>query len=172
MARPHVRGGSAYHLMARLFHLERRCNITFFFCERPILISPVWSNIHCQVYFSVVHKTERGIWKRRHYGCRHWRFGGDGRIWTPRLKVQCKGSVNANDRWKFHIPSRRWFSWIVWRRSGSEDIHFDPGQPRPRRITKQSSRRIRRVFFTSRHDSTLNDGEAKNDFWSISGDFI
>ena len=33
-----------------------------------------------------------------------------------------------------------------WMRSGSENIHLYPGQPRQRRRTK-SSRRIRRVFF-------------------------
>ena len=47
----------------------------------------------------------------------------------------------------FRIPSRRWNSQNFWRRSVSENIHLDPGQPRPRRRTKESSRRIRRVFF-------------------------
>ena len=35
----------------------------------------------------------------------------------------------------------------IWRRSGSENIHPSPGQPRPRRRTRYSSGRIRRVFF-------------------------
>ena len=35
----------------------------------------------------------------------------------------------------------------LWRRSGSENIHLDPGSPRPRRRTRKSSRRIRRIFF-------------------------
>ena len=35
----------------------------------------------------------------------------------------------------------------VWRRSGSENNHLNPGSPRPRRRTRQSSRRIRRIFF-------------------------
>ena len=33
-----------------------------------------------------------------------------------------------------------------WRRSGSENIHLNPGEPRQRRRTRYSSRRIRRVF--------------------------
>ena len=34
----------------------------------------------------------------------------------------------------------------VWRRSGSENNHLNPGSPRPRRRTRQSSMRIRRIF--------------------------
>ena len=50
----------------------------------------------------------------------------------------------------------------LWRRSASENILLNPGSPRPRRRTRNSARRIRR----------LTDAEAKNDFWSIKGDFI
>ena len=45
--------------------------------------------------------------ERRHFGRRHSRFGGEGRIRNPRQKDQCKGSVNAAKKWKLHIPSRR-----------------------------------------------------------------
>ena len=48
---------------------------------------------------------------------------------------------------KFHIPNRRWNRKTTWRRSVSENIHLNPGSPRPRRRTRKSSRRIRRVFF-------------------------
>ena len=34
------------------------------------------------------------------------------------------------------IFSRRWNSHSFWRRSGSENIHLNPGQPRPRRRTR------------------------------------
>ena len=37
---------------------------------------------------------------------------------------------------------------IFLRRSGSENIHLATGQPRPRRRTRKSCRRIRRVFNT------------------------
>ena len=50
---------------------------------------------------------------------------------------------------KLHFPSRRWNSQNFRRRSGSENIHFNPGSPRPRRRTRISSRRIRRVFFNT-----------------------
>ena len=39
--------------------------------------------------------------ERRHYDRRHWRIGGDGRIGTPHQKAQCKGRVNADERWQF-----------------------------------------------------------------------
>ena len=34
----------------------------------------------------------------------------------------------------------------IWRKPGSENIHLNPGPPRPRRRTRKSSRRIGRVF--------------------------
>ena len=36
----------------------------------------------------------------------------------------------------FHIPSRRWNSQNLWRRSGSESIHLNLGEPRQRRRTR------------------------------------
>ena len=84
---------------------------------------------------------------KRHNGCRHWGIGKDGRIWNPRIKTQCKGSVDTSEWWKVHIPNRRWNGKVLWRRSGSENIHFDPGKPRPRRRTRKPSKnRIRRIF--------------------------
>ena len=35
--------------------------------------------------------VRQGNLERKHYGRRHWRNGGDGLIWTPRQKAQCKG---------------------------------------------------------------------------------
>ena len=57
--------------------------------------------------------------------------------------------INANEKWKLHIPNRRWNSQTLRRRSGSENIHVNPGQPRPRRRTRKSSRKIRRFFTTT-----------------------
>ena len=53
--------------------------------------------------------------------------------------------------------------------SGSENIHLDPGLTRHRRRTKKFSRKMRRIIFNPFEDSSLYDGEARNDFWSISG---
>ena len=60
----------------------------------------------------------------------------------------------------------------------SENIHLNAGQRRPRRGTRNSSRRIKRVFFQptstiiKEDDSTLDDAEARNDFWSVFWDFV
>ena len=45
------------------------------------------------------------------------------------------------------MPNRRWNGKPFWRISGSENIHLNPGSPRPRRRTRKSSRRITRIFF-------------------------
>ena len=45
-----------------------------------------------------------------------------------------------------HIPGRRWNGKTIWRRSESENIHLSSRQPRHRRRTRKSSRRMRRVF--------------------------
>ena len=37
-------------------------------------------------------------------------IGGDGRMWTPRPKAPCKGSVDVTKKWKLHFPRRRWNS--------------------------------------------------------------
>ena len=49
----------------------------------------------------------------------------------------------------FDLPDRRWNSQIIPRRSGSEEIHRNPEQPRSRRRTRKSFRRIRRVSSTT-----------------------
>ena len=49
---------------------------------------------------------------------------------------------------KFSVPDRWWISQTIWRRSGSENNHLDPGQLWARRRTRKSSRRIRRVSTT------------------------
>ena len=36
----------------------------------------------------------------------------------------------------FIVPNRRWNSQNLWRRSGSENTHLNPGQPRQRRRTR------------------------------------
>ena len=99
--------------------------------------------------------------------------GPDGRIRIPRQKAQCKGSVNAHESEKFIFSLVDGTVKNFWRRSGSENIHLYLGQPRPRRRTRKSSRRIRRVFFnpTSRL-TVVYDGEARNDFWSMSGNHL
>ena len=75
---------------------------------------------------------------------------------------------------QFYLPCRRWNSQNPWRRLTSENIDLNSGSSRTRRRTINSSSRIGRTPSPSPHqdDSTQDDAEAKNDFWSTSGDFI
>ena len=56
------------------------------------------------------------------------------------------------------FSSRGWNGKTLWRRSGSENIHLDPGSPRPRGRTRQSSRRIRQTLFSNPISRRLNTG--------------
>ena len=74
--------------------------ISPYLCERPFDTTSVW--------FKSLARYIPGLWvargwnlERRHCIRRHWRIGGDRRIWTPRQKAQCKGSVNADEGWQF-----------------------------------------------------------------------
>ena len=69
---------------------------------------------------------------------------------------------------------RRWNSQNQWRRSTSETIHLGPGSSRTRRGTRSSSSESDGLSSPTplQDDSTRDDAEAQNDFWSITGDFI
>ena len=70
------------------------------------------------------------------------------------------------------FSSRRKTNQICWRRSGTENIHLDTGTPNSRRMSK-------RDFLGESdgspppppQDSSSCVGEARNDFWSISGNY-
>ena len=64
-------------------------------------------------------------------------------------RLNAKEVLTPKNWWTFYVSDRRWNSQIIWRRSGSENIHLNQGQPAPRRRTRKSSRRIRRVFTTT-----------------------
>ena len=85
---------------------------------------------------------------------------GDGHIRTPRQKAQCKGSVNADERWQFDFPSRRWNSESLWRRerekSTSENILLNQESSWTRRGTRSFSRRIRRTLSSKPSSRRLN----------------
>ena len=124
-----------------------------------------WEKLFCarSQFFSCPLDAEN--LERRHLGRRHWGIGIDGRIWNLCKNVQCKGSVNAHVMWKYHIPNRKWnnqvlrTSTLIWYNPdrGGEQEHLlgklDGSPPQ-------------------HQDSSWHDGEAGNDFWSISGNFI
>ena len=73
---------------------------------------------------------------------------------------------------EYHLTAQ--YSKNLWRRSGSENIHLNPGQDSPDRGEEQDNLRgeLDGSSSTSRQDSSWYDGDAENDFWSLSGDFI
>ena len=87
-------------------------------------------------------------------------------------KTQCKGSNISQKEWKIHISSRRWTNKIYWRRSGTENIHLDTGPPNSRRRSKRFLGDSEGSPPSPPQDSYLDAGEATNDFWSMSGNFI
>ena len=73
-------------------------------------------------------------------------IGTDGRIRNPCYETQYIGSVKAQKWWTFLvIPDQRRKRKPLEEIRYSENIHCNPGKPRPRRRTKKSSRRIARV---------------------------
>ena len=87
--------------------------------------------------------------ERRKFGCRYmrnWRKMDASEIHAR--KTQRKGSVNAQKMVKrLYSRSQMEQPQLIWRRSGSENIHLHPGWPRPKRRTIKSSKRIRQIFF-------------------------
>ena len=136
------------------------------FCKSLVETTSIWSkSLTRYIPWICVVRGENLEW--RHNGRRHWRIGQDGRIRNLRQKAQCKGSVNADERWKFHIPSRRWNSQDIWRTSTSENIHLNPGSSRTRRGTRSSSRRIRRALFSNSTSRRLNKGWCGRQKWFL-----
>ena len=158
-------------------------------CERrfgmPFTVIPFGAMVEYRPYLCEGHGAGTSIWSKglagkiprlcfvrggnlegRHYDRRHWRIGGDGCIRNPRQKAQCKGSVNVDEKWQF-FPSRRWNSQNPWRRSTSEDIHFNPGSSWTRRRTRSFSRRIRRTLFSRPSSRWLNTGRCGSQKWFL-----
>ena len=70
-------------------------------------------------------------------------------------RLRAKEALTPMKGDNFIMPSRRWNSQNFWRRSTSGNIHLNPGQPRQRRRTILSSRRIRRALFQPHSKMTL-----------------
>ena len=62
------------------------------------------------------------------------------------------------------FSSRRWTNQTFWRRSGTENTHFDTGTPNSRRKSQSFSWRIRRVSSTT---SRLTSGCGWSDKWLL-----
>ena len=69
-----------------------------YFCQRPVATASIRSKSLAR-YIPWICVARGEI---------HWGTGTDGRIWNLREMTQCKGSVDAHERWKVYIPNRRW----------------------------------------------------------------
>ena len=105
-----------------------------------------------------------GNLERRHIGRRHW----DGRIWNSRLETQCKGSVSASGWWKFFPIADG-----TVKLSGGDQVlrtstlirdNPDRGEEQWNLLGESDGSSP-----TPFQDSSPDDGEARNDCWSISG---
>ena len=92
--------------------------------------------------------------------------GNDGRIRNLLEQTQCKGRNISQTKWKNYFSSRRWTNQSFWKRSGTENIHFDTGSPNSRRKSQRFSWKIRRSLSLPQ-DSLPDAGEAINDFRSF-----
>ena len=95
----------------------------------------------------------------------------DGRIGNLLKKTQCgRGDISQRKR-KIYFSNRRWTNQTSRRRSGTENTHLDTATPNSRRS---------HVDFLGEKEGSLpppqdpfpDAGEAINDFWSMSGNFI
>ena len=129
--------------------------ISPYLCKRPVAAASVRLKSLAR-YFSRLCIIRGRNLERRHCGRGHWRIGGDGRIWTPRQKAQCKGRANTAKKWKLHFPGRWWNSQNLWERTASENIHLNPGPSGTRRRTRNSSRKFRWVVCSIPSSRWLN----------------
>ena len=89
-------------------------------------------------------------------------------IHARRLSAKEVSTPMSGDKFIFPRNSQK-----LWRRSTSEDNHLNP---RPERGEEQEVSRGESDGLSSptllQDESTLDDWEAKNDFWSVTGDLI
>ena len=74
-------------------------------------------------------------------------------------------------RSRIYFSSRRWTNQSFWKRSGTENTHLDTGTPDSRRRSPFLGE-SEGSLLPPPQDSFPDAGEAKNDFWSMSGNFI
>ena len=112
-----------------------------------------------------------GIWKRDKNGCKQWGVGNVGRIRNLLKKTQCKGSNISIRKWKifFAVADGR------INLSGRYQELRTPTLMREHPIRGEGRRNFLGESGGSHpplHDSFPDAGEAINDFWSVSGNFL
>ena len=108
-----------------------------------------------------------GNQERRHVGRRHWEVWKDGRSRRPRWETQCKGSDDAPKWWFFSFPisdgkvKLSEGDQVLRTSTLMQDSSWDEEEER-------EGLRGESDGSPPPQDSLPGDGEARNDFWSIS----
>ena len=66
-----------------------------------------------------------------------------------------------------YIPNRRWNGKTLWTRSGSENIHLNPGSPRPRRRIKENQMDLLQPHFKTHRGMMVKLGMSSGPFQAI-----
>ena len=171
MGRHHMKGGSESHLTDQLSRLEQWSNITMFLrnlSRRHQFGSKV---LPAKSFGCVLYAGESGKVTFMVQDIEELEQMDASELHAQRLNA--KEVLTPTKGEKFIFPVADGTVKIFWRRSGSENIHLNPGQPRERGEEQDILRgEPEGCSSTPRQDASWYDGEAKIDFWSISGDFI
>ena len=169
MGKLHAKGGSECFLTDQWYRLDQWSP---YLCEGHIEITSIWSkNLARYIPRLCIVRGEN--LERKHWSqtLRNWKR------WTH-LKSMLKNPIAKElstrvSGEKFKFPNRRWNSQTIWKRSGSENIHLDTGQNSTDREDQGNLQGepdgSSSIPF---QDSSSDDGEAKNDFRYISGNYI
>ena len=87
-------------------------------------------------------------------------------------KTQCERGDISQRRRIYSFSNRRWTNQTPWRRSRPENIHLDTAATNSRRKSPWFSCEPSEGSLPPPHDSFPDAGEAINDFWYMSGNFI
>ena len=171
MGRPHMKDALENHLKDRLFHLVHWLSITL------SLRKTSQESINLERKYYLDYSLDTHLYAE-------WKFGRvtywlqtlrSWRRWTHRKFTQKdpmrKGSDISQRKWKIHIPSRR------WTKKSLEEIR--KWEHPPWYGSTQFEENIKEIFQGESEgspqplpqDSLPDAGEARNDFWSISGNF-
>ena len=160
MGRHHMKGGSECLLTDQWYRLEQWSNVVTLSLRRTHRDYINLVQKSCWVYSSVMYCMRGRIWK------------GDI-IRNPRQKAQCKGSVDADEKCILFPVA-----------DGTVNISGGNRRLRPSTLIRDHPERgeEQEVFRGEsdglssptplQDDSTRDDAEAKNDFWSILGDLM
>ena len=169
MGKLHMRDVLGNHLKDELFHLVHWLSITLSLRR----ISQESINLERKSYLDCSSDTlcTRGNLEGWRTDRRHWGVGNDGRIWNLLEKTQCKRGHISRRKWQIIYPIE---DGRIKTSGGDQDLRTST-LIRHRPIQGESHLDLlgeSEGSLPPPHDSFLDAGEAINDFWSMSGNFI